>query len=238
MANRYAWVIISYIIMQFSGYAGIPLLIWLGVPRHQIVGIWSLISFLIELIIILILIRPAWKKNELRGKEPAEPLMVVIWAIVGIVLAYISQIIAGMLEMYVFDIKPGSENTKRLVEVAKLSPYFLLVTCIIGPIIEEIIFRKIIFGSLYKRMNFFLSAVISALVFAAAHFDFVHILIYTAMGLTFSFLYVISGRIIVPIIAHVAMNSIVMLINVVFADKIQDLQQKAEKLHSIIGGLF
>ena len=111
--------------------------------------------------------------------------------------------------MYVFGVPRGSENTDRLMDIARTIPWFLIVVSIIGPILEEIVFRKILFGTLYKKFNFFIAAIISSLVFATIHFDFTHLLVYTAMGLVFAFLYVKTKRIIVPIAAHVAMNTLV-----------------------------
>ena len=70
-----------------------------------------------------------------------------------------------MIEMYVLGIKPGSENTARLMDIARTTPWFLIVISIIGPILEEIVFRKILFGTLYKKFNFFIAAIISSLVF-------------------------------------------------------------------------
>ncbi len=43
------------------------------------------------------------------------------------------------------------------------------------------------------------------------HLDFLHILVYTAMGFVFAFLYVQTKRIIVPIIVHAGMNTLVVV---------------------------
>ncbi len=39
-----------------------------------------------------------------------------------VLLAFFSQSIAGMIEMYVLGIKPGSENTARLMDIARTTP--------------------------------------------------------------------------------------------------------------------
>ena len=49
------------------------------------------------------------------------------------------------------------------MDIARTTPWFLIVISIIGPILEEIVFRKILFGTLYKRFNFFIAAIISSL---------------------------------------------------------------------------
>ena len=152
---------------------------------------WSLgvISFFIALCIVLWLLRTDIRDRHLDKMRSTVPATIG-WIFIGFFLAFFSQSIAGMIEMYVLGIKPGSENTARLMDIARTTPWFLIVISIIGPILEEIVFRKILFGTLYKKFNFFIAAIISSLVFAAIHFDFTHLLVYTAMGLVFAFLYV------------------------------------------------
>ena len=159
------------------------------------------------------------------------------WAITGVFLAFSAQIVAAQIEM-LLGIKMGSENTEVLVEIAMQTPIFIIVTSVVGPIFEEIIFRQIIFGSLYRRFNFWAAAIISSLIFAAVHFDFTHIIIYTAMGLVFSFLYVKTKRILVPIVAHVSMNTFVVLVRILFADDMEKLQKQYEQVQSFVGGFL
>ncbi|WP_273854126.1 CPBP family intramembrane glutamic endopeptidase [Guptibacillus spartinae] len=235
MAKHYWTILITYIVMQLSGLLGVPLLQKLNIADPVV--IWSVFSFLTALVIMLFLLRstpdvPFERSTRVSGGQA------VGWSILGVFMAYASQIVAAMIEMNVLGIDPGSENTEMLIEVAKASPIFIIVTSIIGPILEEIVFRKVIFGSLYKRFNFWIAGILSSVIFAAIHFDFSHLLIYTAMGLTFAFLYVKTKRLIVPIIAHMTMNTFVVLINVYFADDIMEMEKQLNQAQSFIGGLF
>lgn len=74
-----------------------------------------------------------------------------MWAIIGIFLALISQMIAGSIEYYVLGIGRESENTEAILKIIQSVPLMIAVSSIIGPILEEIIFRKIIFGVLYEK---------------------------------------------------------------------------------------
>lgn len=237
MKKKYWWIIFIYILMQFSGYLGIPLLNELGVPKNQLFGMWGTISFVAALFIILYMLIPEMKSRH-RDAERVSKGSAVMWSIIGIFMAYAAQIIASLIEINVFGIQPGSENTEMLVEIVKDVQYFMVVTAIVGPILEEIIFRKIIFGSLHKRFNFFISALISSLIFAAVHADFTHLLIYTAMGFTFAYLYVRTKRLIVPIAAHVAMNTLVLIVQIFLADKIKEMEKQLETAQLIFGGLL
>ncbi|MFX3624047.1 MAG: lysostaphin resistance A-like protein [Ectobacillus sp.] len=241
MKRQYWWVISIYIFMQLSSAAGIPLLLKTGwydeytrATKIQLVsGHWAVISFTAALLLIIWILRK--DTEQLRG-DRAGAAATAAWMVAGVFMALFAQSIAANIEMRLLGIEPGSENTKRLVEIAEATPWFILVTSILAPILEEIVFRKILFGTLYKRYNFFLAAIISSLIFAAVHFDFSHLLIYTAMGITFAFLYVRTKRIIVPIAAHVAMNTIVILINIVFREDLERIMREAEKMQAILGG--
>ncbi len=135
-------------------------------------------------------------------------------------------------------IEPGSENTEAIIDIITILPIVMIVSSILGPILEEIVFRKIIFGSLYNRFSFLLSALISSMLFAVAHMDWSHIILYTAMGITFSYLYWRTKRIIVPIISHVMMNTFVVLVQYVFKDEIEKMIEKGDKIQGFIGGMF
>lgn len=227
--------------MQFSGVVGIPLLKLTGMFDHypvrtanvMLLTYWTIISFILGLLIVLLLLR----RDMSMRIEHAGSTVTVVWSVLGVFLAMAGQAVAGMIE-HALGITQVSENTQNIVNLVKATPFLIVVTSVIGPILEEIIFRKIIFGSLHKRYNFFVSAFVSSLIFAAVHWDFKHLLVYTAMGFVFAFLYARTKLIIVPIIAHVLMNTIVILSQTIFADKIIEMQKQAEQMQFIFGGMF
>lgn len=241
LKRQYWWVIVTYILMQLSGIIGGWILLKSGIYNngHRTLdekiqlatAHWGLISFFIALIIILVLLRNDTESEKWNRGKTTIPATIG-WIILGVFLALFAQIIAGTIETQVFKIKAESENTQNIIDIIKTAPLFMIVSSIFAPILEEIIFRKIIFGTLYKRYNFFIAAIISSLIFALIHFDPTHLLVYISMGLVFSFLYVQTKRIIVPIMAHVMMNTYVMLITFV----LHPYLEKAEKLQGFIGG--
>lgn len=234
MKKQYWFIILTYVLMQLSGI--IPLLILGKDMTIETVAYWNLFSFTIALIITLFLLRKERNEKYLRGGEPASVPNSIVWAICGVFLAFIMQSIAANIEMYLLGIKPGSENTQELIKIINMTPVFIIVTSILGPILEEVIFRKIIFGVLYNKYNFFVAALISSIVFALVHGEPEHLLLYASMGFTFAFLYVKTKRILVPIFAHVAMNTLVIIIQTIFQDKIEDMMKQVEHIQVIIGG--
>jgi len=234
LTKRYWWVIITYIIMQFSGilFAQILYLV-LPISMFQAAISWSIFSFIAALIVILLLMKPDMKMERHRDAAPLGT--VIVWSVAGLFMAWFAQIIANLIEINVFGIQAGSENTANIMEIARAAPLFIIIPALIAPILEEIIFRKIIFGGLYKKTNFFIAATLSALIFGFIHGEPEHILIYASMGYVFAFLYVKTKRIIVPIIVHIAMNSISVIAQ--FSMDPEEIQKQLEQLQVIfIGG--
>lgn len=244
MKREYWYILIAYLAMQLSSFIGVPLITFIGVLLGfeieeiaiQAAGIWIVFSFTVTLILVLFWLRKEIKKPNL-DRNAASVESSILWAFGGIFLALFAQSIAANIENWL-GIEMGSENTQQILGLIEAFPIVVLVTSIFGPILEEIVFRKIIFGALYQRMNFFLAALISSIIFALAHSEPEHVLLYSAMGFTFAYLYTKTKRILVPIFAHVAMNTFVFLVQSVFREDIERMLQELETMQGFIGGLF
>jgi uncharacterized protein len=242
LKREYWYVIIAYIVMQLSSLIGIPIVAFAGAAMGKslremetlAIPYWLVISFSLTLIIILLILRKE-RHSEADLRNAPSPASSAAWAFAGVFLALFAQSIAASIEN-MLGIEMGSENTQEIIKLIERFPVVILVSSIIGPILEEIVFRKIIFGSLHKKMNFFFAALISSVIFALAHMEPEHVILYSAMGFTFAFLYVKTKRIIVPIIAHVTMNTMVVLLQSVFREDIERMIKEAEKIQSFIGG--
>ena len=173
--------------MHLSSIIGVPLLILFAealgwtITSNDAVTLWILISFTIAFIFILFILRKEMFQ-PMRDDHALSALESIFWGIVGIFLAFFSQSAAANIE-YALGIEMGSENTQQIVGLIKTAPLIIFVTSIIGPILEEIVFRKIIFGSLYKRLNFFLAGLISSLIFSIAHGEPEHLILIRSNGL-------------------------------------------------------
>lgn len=210
------YVLIVYVGMQLSGALFAPLLYKLFLsmevkePKLLASGWWVFISFGIATLITLFLIRKDKKfLHPLNGKKLSLPKSFG-WGIVGFFLVFFGQGVAAYIEL-ALGVEPGSENTAAFIEIARSVPFAIFSIVIFAPILEEIIFRRIIFGSLLPKTNFFVAAMVSAIVFAIIHFDFTHILLYAVSGFIFAFIYYKTKRIIASIISHMMLNGIVVL---------------------------
>ncbi|WEG12501.1 type II CAAX endopeptidase family protein [Pullulanibacillus sp. KACC 23026] len=202
MLKRYIMIIIVYVLCQLSGFLALTPILSV-VPKGQREGFMISLSFIVCLVLTLLILMP-----ERHIKRPyMEPSTIVSWIIGGIFLVYLTQMVAGIIDYNLFGSPAQSQNTEDIMKLARQSPYIILSVVVIGPILEEIIFRKIIFGSLNRFMPFFFAAVISSLLFALAHADG-HLIIYGSIGFALAFLYHKTKRIYVSMFAHGSLNAI------------------------------
>ncbi|MFB1100175.1 lysostaphin resistance A-like protein [Terribacillus sp. JSM ZJ617] len=241
MPARYWFVILTYIVMQLSSILLLPFVPWMddrGLDLATVSYWWSVISFLLAVVIVCILLRKDMRTPAVRSATG--PGMTIVWIIIGFFGAYAGQVIAGLIETYAFGITQGSENTSNILDAVREVPAFVLIVVVFAPVLEEIIFRKILFGEIYKRTNFFVAVLISALVFGAVHGDFLHLLQYFVMGVVFAALYVQTKRIIVPIITHSLMNLMVVIIQLYLTpermEEMERMQKQLENTQMIIFG--
>jgi membrane protease YdiL (CAAX protease family) len=211
MKREYWIVLIVYIAMQFSSIIGVPLaagfLKIMGIKQSLAYPVWLVAKFVIALAIVLFVLR----KESLRFNKSKPFKLSFTWALLGVFLALLSQYAAGFIES-LLGFNLASKNTQHITQIINSFPLAIIVSSIMGPALEEIVFRKILFGYFHKRFNFLIAAAASSFVFALAHLEPEHILRYAAIGFTFAFLYVKRNNIIAPIFAHVMMNTIVVLI--------------------------
>lgn len=140
----------------------------------------------------------------------------ILWGVLGFIVVIILQSVILRLTIQTGG-NANSQNTSALLSIVKSYPIYALVIIVAAPIMEEIVFRKVLFGNLANLLSFInpkiaqlLTAFISSGLFALAHSDG-HLILYAAIGLWFSWLYHHTGRIQTSMIAHILMNSLVVL---------------------------
>lgn len=214
------YLIVTYVIMQLSGRLFAPFLLAFfmrqdGMDENRAIllanGWWIFISMLTATVITFLLVQKDKAFfNNLKGKKSSIGASIG-WGFLGFFMVLIGQSIAAVIEG-ALGIDPGSENTAVFVKIAAAAPVAILSIAIFAPILEELIFRRVIFGSLVQKTNFFIAGFVSAIVFAIIHFDFTHILLYAVSGFIFAFLYYKTKRILTSIISHMLLNGFVVLI--------------------------
>ncbi|GCF95254.1 CAAX amino protease [Enterococcus florum] len=193
----YGFILISPILLQ-------PLL---GNDPQQVIQV-STYSFIVGAAVLAVY---HWKSRSLsiehvqRGVLPS-----ALFGVAGIPMSMVLQLLLLQIEQRISNQPLVSENTQNIVQLILENSIFIIATTIAGPIMEEFVFRRAIFGALRERFGFIVPALISSILFAFAHQDG-HYLLYGGLGFFFCGLYVLTGRIWTSMIAHVGMNLVVIL---------------------------
>ncbi|UOB20247.1 intramembrane glutamic endopeptidase MroQ [Macrococcus armenti] len=197
-------------------------------------------SFVVASLLVIFINTRIKNKTRVERSVKTDTLSTIGLIVGGFFISLFAQMMLGMINTYILNQPLESQNTTQIMGIAKQAPIFIILIAIVGPILEEFVFRKVIFGEIYdlikgnRGVAFVISVLISGFIFSAAHSDFNHTLIYMGMSVVFSGLYVLSNRIIVPIAAHMLMNGFVVLMQVVFADKVIEAQKQLEQVNFIM----
>lgn len=87
----------------------------------------------------------------------------------------------------------------------------LLGSAIITPFLEEMLHRGVVYGRLRRRMGMWPSVLISALIFAALHFNIVQFIYAFLLGVVFAIFMEKTKRLYAPVFAHMVANGIAVL---------------------------
>lgn len=176
----------------------------------------SMVLFALGAIGMVVIERRKQMRFEFEERFSDNPVRILLWGLIGMFIAIVVQSFASIIEVNFLGSSMESENTQFLMEVVRNYPLFLLLVGVAGPVMEEFVFRKAIFGLLIDRIGGIGAAVISSLLFAFIHFDGL-LLVYSSMGLVFAWLYFKTKNIWTPILAHCLMNVAAVLINLYFS---------------------
>ena len=230
------YILITYCVMQLSGiiFASLLFMVFkyynLENPMLLANGWWTFIGMGTATIITLLIIRKDKSFIRPLKGQASSTLKSVAWGVLGFIMVLYGQALAANIEIKFFGIEPGSENTQDFMELASSVPFVFFSIVFFAPILEELLFRRIIFGTLLPKTNFFVAALISSLSFAVIHFEFTHILIYAVSGFIFAFIYYKTKRIITSIIAHMLLNGFVVIAQLYNEEIINFFERLAEML--------
>ncbi|MBR5597339.1 MAG: CPBP family intramembrane metalloprotease [Lachnospiraceae bacterium] len=126
-------------------------------------------------------------------------------------IAFAGMFISLVLN-YVFAISGLLESSQRYQQVAQIQFSVDLVPAlifyaVISPVVEEVIFRGIVYQSLERNFSSILAIIGSALLFGAFHGNIVQMLYGTFMGSIMAWIYRRYGKIITPVLFHAAANA-------------------------------
>ncbi|MET4147049.1 lysostaphin resistance A-like protein [Arthrobacter sp. UYCo732] len=165
---------------------------------------------------------------QVLATRPWFTLMMVPLAVIAMmILTAVVVSAAGGVQM--------SANQAGLQELMQQVPAWLMVpvVVIVGPFVEEYIFRHLLIGKLSRRLNIWLCCALSVVLFAALHIvgqeaiTLPALLPYLAMGATLVFVYVWTGKnVMFSYFVHAAKNLLaVVFIYAIPPELFEQLQQ-------------
>ena len=206
MANRRQSLII--LLLYFLVYALPSVLVTLFHSLGSSVFILQTADYLSGAALLVWVATRMPEKNPLEQK-PVGWLTTLLWGILGAILVVAGQWLILQITQLLGQ-STASTNTTTLLTVGKTYPLFFLAILIGAPIMEEIVFRKVIFGNLAPITGQIGAALISSVFFSFAHADG-HFILYAFVGLIFCWLYHQTGRIQTSMMAHILMNAYVIV---------------------------
>jgi uncharacterized protein len=197
---------------------------------------WSLAIFLMALPVIgfgVVQILPDHKMLTVLGAFFAIGLLAVVVAVAPLGRAAIpalglrpvpwKYLIFGplgtlALSVAVSQIGIEPEGMKQVVEVVPgrlgLSLLFLAV---LAPIVEELVFRGLLYGWVAGRWGSLVALVVSSLGFAAAHFEPAHVVLVLPLGFLFGWLRRRTDSLLPSLFSHIVNNGFALLAAVYLA---------------------
>ena len=92
---------------------------------------------------------------------------------------------------------------------------FIVAVCLIAPILEEVIFRGIVWRAIEKMTSVNIAWAVTSVLFAVAHADIIHIIAVFPLGVLFGYLRKRTNNIWAPMIAH-ATNNLLASLTLIF----------------------
>ena len=127
----------------------------------------------------------------------------------------------------------GGEITNDVSDMIMETPIWLIVLAviIIGPIFEELIFRKIIFDRI-SRFGTKTAIIVTAVAFGLFHGNLYQLFYATALGLVLGFIYAKTRNVLYPILMHMIINCLGTLPVLLLSESFEAVQEFLTKYMS------
>ena len=128
--------------------------------------------------------------------------------VIGAVLAAIGACIAGNLVLESIGIMDDDTSFQLVNEVISNSALWIqiVVAVILAPLVEELLFRGIIYRRIDIAYGFWPAALISSLFFGLLHGNLTQGVYAFFLGMVFAYAYHKTGRLTIPVVMHVIAN--------------------------------
>ncbi|HOW37952.1 MAG TPA: CPBP family glutamic-type intramembrane protease [Bacillota bacterium] len=154
----------------------------------------NLFPVMICFFLFLFLDRRAFKEDARRFRKTLGRHLG--WTFGGFLMVYLAMVAATVILEYL-GVSDSSANEQTIVGMFQASPLHLtllfLLLCIFTPLVEEVVYRKVIFGFMERRWGGTVAILASGALFGLMHVlsygDFIQSIPYILMGMVFGYVY-------------------------------------------------
>lgn len=206
-----------------------PLLIakMLGIPLHEEIGmstdnfgVFVLCGQTIGLLASLAIIAKKLKRNlmswsnvGLKGYKIFQGMRYILgYYLILLGLLILAAIIASSLGAQAPTTPNNESGGTGMLKVMGGFWLTFALSVIVAPIIEEIVFRGVLFSAIKKRYGLIAGIILSSLIFTLVHIDPIQMISVLPLGIYLAIMYQRTGSIYPGMILHATWNLIVLLI--------------------------
>ncbi len=155
-----------------------------------------------------------------RARSPSGPLLTLLSAIPICLIALGLNWASGELFARLTNIDLADQDLVKFITSNALSlrskSLLFLFLLIEAPILEELLFRGVLFGGLTKIMPIWPAILLSGLVFAVIHVNAATLIPLWFLGSAFAWLYVRTGTLLAPMTVHFTFNAVNLILCMFF----------------------
>jgi uncharacterized protein len=191
------------LILFFVALLAIGFVVLRFVPPHDmlpILGAFFAIGFLAVVVAVAPLGRAAIPALGLRGAH----WKYVVFGALGTMALSVAVSQVGL----------QPEGMKQVLDIVRdihQLALSLLLLAVLAPLVEELVFRGLLYGWLAGRWGKNVGWIVSSLAFAAAHTEPAHIILVFPLGLLFGWLRQRTDSLLPSLVAHIANNSLALV---------------------------
>lgn len=192
-------IIVGFFVLQLTMYA-----------VGQKIGIAekSYFQYILVLIPLHIIVGPlVYFFGRVKNNEKLEKKSISAVKLIGIIPIIYTTVFAGSMISTVLAMLLSDSSAQNIASLTTGDNDFfrILVIGITAPIIEELLFRKLLIDRLYKHSEI-VAVIFSAVSFGLFHMNITQFFYATFIGIVLGIVYVKTGKIIYTIILHMVVN--------------------------------
>lgn len=196
MKKNFGYALLIY----FCSLLLLDLMVYIFNLSTRLLEVLSYIIFPLLLITITYLLKDDLKVKVFE-KEKSSVKKTITIICKSFLLAFAGIMIITFVKSF-FD-TPYENSTANDINTS----FFMIIPIVLlGPIVEELVFRRIILHVFSKKFNIFISIILTSFLFSSWHFSIVSFPHLFWISIVFSYSYYLTNRLSVPIILHIIWN--------------------------------